>query len=284
MHEQMDHEGAQRDDKNESQDEAGELRTKSKMRSNLHSALCASQTRGSMKNSGQFAKKKKSKPAATEVTEALAEDTAVQTFPVFAIKTQLPAAHTHTALSSARLAAFLSELEAAFKDEVQNALKNAVSGLLHGIQSSSADGIQEREEAVQLWQQASASAVASIELMQVPTLHQATLEAARAEHRQAGKPGKRKRVVPSDVSAHKSDRRIAHKSDHHLRDQQRGQVRQRKLSKELALDTHIALELQRKVKEDLHYSERRLMAVSAYFKARSLGMSNRTNLRLVSTI
>ena len=106
----------------------------------------------------------------------------------------------------------------------------------------------------------------------MPTLHQATLEAARAEYRQRGKPRKRKRMVPSGESAHKSDRRIAH-GDHHLRDQQRGQVRQRKLSKELAADTHVALQLQHKVNEDLHYSERRLMAMSAYVKARSLGMS-----------
>ena len=75
-----------RDDKNESQDEAGELRTKSKMRRNLESARYASQTRGSRQNSCQFAKKK-SQPAATEATKALAEDTAVPTFPVFAIKT-----------------------------------------------------------------------------------------------------------------------------------------------------------------------------------------------------
>jgi hypothetical protein len=42
---------------------------------------------------------------------------------------------------------------------------------------------------------------------------------------------------------------------------------------ELAEDTKIAVALQKRVKEELNYSERRLVVISAYFKARSLGKS-----------
>ena len=69
------------DNKNESQDEASELRAESKMRSNLQPARCASRNLGSDKNSGQFAKKK-SKRATTEETPPEDVGTAV---PVFAL-------------------------------------------------------------------------------------------------------------------------------------------------------------------------------------------------------
>jgi hypothetical protein len=44
-------------------------------------------------------------------------------------------------------------------------------------------------------------------------------------------------------------------------------------SAELEEDSAIAIELQKKVKDELHYSERRLVALAAYFKARALGMN-----------
>ena len=213
MNEQMD-ERPQRDDKNASQDEADELHKKAKMRSNEQSARCATQNHGNKKKGGQFGSKPKDKQAATEVTATLAEDVGTAV-PVFALKTQLPPSQTQPALSSTELAAFLSKLEAAYKAEAQTALKNATSEMSHGFQSSSADGIQEREDVVQSWQQASASAVAAIELIQILSVHQTAMEAAMSHK------CKRKRIVPETMSTHKSDRRAGHVTGHHHRDEQR---------------------------------------------------------------
>ena len=42
---------------------------------------------------------------------------------------------------------------------------------------------------------------------------------------------------------------------------------------QLEADTPMAIYLQQKIRTELHYSERRRVAIVAYYKARSLGMS-----------
>ena len=69
-----------------------------------------------------------------------------------------------------------------------------------------------------LWQEATAAAAASIELINIPTLQQTYLNLHVPDahvHKR-----KRKRLVPSVVASHKGDRRAAHGVDNAMRDQQ----------------------------------------------------------------
>ena len=243
------------------------------LRANAQSARCASQKRGSKTNMGHFGSKKRAKQAAvgaTDDAETLPEDI-VANVPVFAPKTGLPPAHTQPALTNSELAAFVAQLDVAYKAEVQNALKDAVSGMLHGIQASSQSGLAEREEAMLLWQEATAAAAASIELINIPTLQHTYLNLHVPDahiHKR-----KRKRLVPSVVASHKGDRRAAHGVDNAMRDQQSSKQRAERDATELEEAAAMAVQLQSKVKAELHYSERRLVGIAAYYKARALGMS-----------
>ena len=215
-----------------------------KMRAVQQSAQCANQAR----SGGKF-QKTKHKKAKTATTVQLSTD-------------QAPAE-----LSNSDMTSILQQLDVAYQSVVQTALNQANSEILHSIQSSHLSLPSERGHAVQLWEQARASAAAAIEMINIPTLTQANLNSV-ANHPPPPKPQKRKRklVIPTGISSHKSQRRSNQGIGHTKRDSER-RIAQMKA------DTTIAVHLQSKVKTELHYSERRLVGVAAYYKAKVLGMS-----------
>lgn len=236
-------------------DPEGEVRYKAKVRAVEQSARCAKQDRVG----GAFKKKKKQKT--TTSTIPAANETPLEQLST--IPAQLSPHHEQ--LSGPELAAFLKQLHIAYKSAVQNALGEATSGILHSIQSSQYATQADREEAVHLWQQATASAAAAVEMVEVPTLNSAIQNA----NINSAPTIKRARVVDKTVVSHKSARRAGHKVDHTKRAQKRLEADEA----ELAEDTIIAVRLSKQVKGEMHYSERRLLAVSAYFQARARGMS-----------
>ena len=170
-----------------------------KMRAVQQSAQCANQAR----SGGKF-QKTKHKKAKTATTVQLSTD-------------QAPAE-----LSNSDMTSILQQLDVAYQSVVQTALNQANSEILHSIQSSHLSLPSEREHAVQLWEQARASAAAAIEMINIPTLTQANLNSV-ANHPPPPKPQKRKRklVIPTGISSHKSQRRSNQGIGHTKRDSER---------------------------------------------------------------
>ena len=219
-----------------------------KMRAVQQSARCANQPR----SGGKFGKTKKQKKADAVVTDQAAAAPA----------NALPE------LSNSEMAGFLHHLNAAYQSAVQNALSQASSEMLHTIQSSHLSLPSEREDAMKLWEETKASAAAAIEMINIPTVAQTNLIAVA---NLSPEPRKRKRkiIIPVGVSSHKSQRRSTHGIDNAQRDDERDEEEHSQLRE----DALIALHLQATVKAELHYSQRRLVGIAAYYKARALGMS-----------
>jgi hypothetical protein len=234
------------------EDKENELRFKAKMRAVDQSARCAGQPR----KGGAFGKAKKQPNKAKKRPVELPTSDGLPT----------------SDADVAQLTAFLAQLDLEYKAVVQHALDQASSQLLHQIQSSADALPDERHQAELLWQQATASVQQSMEMVVLPTLS----AAVNNQPAPLPKSNKRARVIPGSVSSHKADRRLAyshHEDDHGPRDGARTENRAERSMRGLAEDTAIAFELQKTVKDELHYSERRLIAISAYYQARASGMS-----------
>ena len=169
------------------------------------------------------------------------------------------------------LAAAIQQLDIAYKAALKDALDQATSQFLHQIQSSADDLPDQRGQAALLWQQATASVSASMEMVTLPTLQ----EAVHKQPAPIPKPIKRARVIDTAVLPHKADRRGRQGNSHDMRDAQREGRRTIADELQLSEDTAIALELQKKVKDDLHFSERRLVAIAAYYEVRASGIRRR---------
>ena len=232
------------------EDKEIELRFKAKIRAVHQSACCAGQPRGSKKNAGQFgsSKPKKKRSAASDIV--------VEPAP---------------SIEPSDLAAAIQQLDIAYKAALKDALDQATSQFLHQIQSSADDLPDQRGQAALLWQQATASVSASMEMVTLPTLQ----EAVHKQPAPMPKPIKRTRVIDTVVLPHKADRRGRQGNSHDMRDAQREGRRTIADELQLSEDTAIALELQKKVKDDLHFSERRLVAIAAYYEARASGIRRR---------